>query len=226
MALILSVFNRKGGQGKSTTSLLFGGMFASHGKRVAIVDKDAQHTVTTWAGLADRNGERPFDVVDGENENLQALTARLAKDYDVVIIDTPGGKYDEALPGELVVVPTLVDFDSYAGTVGAVAELERKYPGKYRTFVFANRVELDAADHVALLTRSFAEQPFLRQRRAFPKAFLRGTTVYSDKPGVPNAGLARDEFDRVAEAFGAFVKSKARTNHNAAPSAPAATVEA
>lgn len=220
MALVLSVFNRKGGQGKSTTSLLFGGMFASHGRKVAIVDKDAQHTVTTWAGLADRNGDRPFDVVDGENENLLTLTAKLAKTYDVVIIDTPGGKYDEALPGELVIVPTLVDFDSYAGTLGAIAELERKYPGKYRTFVFANRVEVDAADHVGLLARSFPDQPYLRQRRAFPKAFLRGTTVYSDKPGVPNASLAREEFDRVAEAFGAFVKSGARTNQPSQAEAP------
>jgi len=217
MALVFSVCNKKGGQGKSTTALSLAGKFSGLGKRVAVIDKDAQRTVSTWRSIAERAGIAPaFDVIDGERESAVALVARFSQSHDVVIVDLPGGRHDEAPATELLIVPTLADADSYVATVGALAELERNHPGKYRTFVFANGVEPATADHAALLARNFPGQPFVKRRRAFPKAFLRAATVYTEKSGVPNTGWATSEIDRVAEAFALFVQSGERTNHHPA----------
>ena len=51
MGKVLAVTNRKGGTGKSTTSISLGAGLARQGKKVLIIDADSQHSATVSLGV-------------------------------------------------------------------------------------------------------------------------------------------------------------------------------
>ncbi|MFX6035817.1 ParA family protein, partial [Acinetobacter baumannii] len=57
-AKIITVFNQKGGCGKTTVSMHIAGTLGLRGARSLLVDMDEQGTATRWAAQA--SDERPF----------------------------------------------------------------------------------------------------------------------------------------------------------------------
>lgn len=53
MGKVLAVTNRKGGTGKTMTSVSLGVSLARHGKKVLIIDADSQHSATVSLGIAE-----------------------------------------------------------------------------------------------------------------------------------------------------------------------------
>jgi len=51
MGKVLAITNRKGGTGKSTTSISLGAGLARLGKKVLIIDADSQHSATVSLGV-------------------------------------------------------------------------------------------------------------------------------------------------------------------------------
>ena len=51
--MIISIFNQKGGCGKSTTTINLGAALATQGKKVLVVDMDAQANTTNGVGIDD-----------------------------------------------------------------------------------------------------------------------------------------------------------------------------
>ena len=95
MTTVYGVVNQKGGVGKTTTAANLGGALADMGRKVLLVDIDAQSNLTTHLGLGAQEGEETqpesplipeftiFDVLKG-NKTIKEVTLKRSKNLDVV----------------------------------------------------------------------------------------------------------------------------------------------
>ena len=84
--MIVGVLNQKGGVGKTTVAVDLAACFArSQRRRVLLVDADPQGSALAWS--ATREAEPPFAIVGLAKPTLHRDLPRLARDYDIVVID-------------------------------------------------------------------------------------------------------------------------------------------
>jgi chromosome partitioning protein len=109
--------NEKGGTGKSTTAVHTAIALAASGHRVAALDLDhRQRTMTRYLENRDATMRRlgkdlpraVYEVLeDHREEGLATAIERLAKDADVIVVDTPG-RDDELARSAILRADTLV----------------------------------------------------------------------------------------------------------------------
>lgn len=85
---VISFVTQKGGSGKTTLAINCGVAASQRGKRVLILDMDAQATAETW--YQDREDDKPQVIRLVPADLDRALRAAREKRFDVVLIDTPG----------------------------------------------------------------------------------------------------------------------------------------
>lgn len=93
-SVLVSVLKRKGGVGSSTLAASLAGEWAKRGKRVRLLDCDAQHSVATWAGFAEPLGVLAELVRAVDEESPKAFRAELEAaraGADVVLVDCAPG---------------------------------------------------------------------------------------------------------------------------------------
>lgn len=79
MLQIWTVCNQKGGVGKTTTTVSLGGLLASHGERVLLVDFDPHASMTAYFGLdPDEVKRSAYELFQHQGENPQGLLKELA----------------------------------------------------------------------------------------------------------------------------------------------------
>jgi chromosome partitioning protein len=81
---VISVLNKKGGVGKSTTSIHIAVSLHLQQYKVLLVDSDPQGSARTWAA---QNPENPVTVVGIERPTLERDVKALAGNYDFIVID-------------------------------------------------------------------------------------------------------------------------------------------
>jgi cellulose biosynthesis protein BcsQ len=108
-AKLIAVYNWKGGQGKSTLSIILGSWAGLKGLKVAVIDGDDGRTVSDWVTERELNGKLvPFEVAPVSEFDFSRRTVN-GKDYDWIFIDFPAAfnpKIQEALSYcDIVIIP-------------------------------------------------------------------------------------------------------------------------
>lgn len=108
-AKIITVAQQKGGAGKTTLVAHLAVAWAGGGWRVGLVDIDPQHSLAAWHTMRDAAGDGGLDLHEIPGYRLATAMGPLARDYDVILIDSPPHAETEARiairAADLVVVP-------------------------------------------------------------------------------------------------------------------------
>lgn len=85
MARIISVANQKGGVGKTTTTVNLGACLAYVGKKVLLVDIDAQGNATSGVGIRKPDVDKDiYDVLVNETPIVEAILPSSRENLDIV----------------------------------------------------------------------------------------------------------------------------------------------
>jgi chromosome partitioning protein len=90
-AKVLTVFNQKGGVGKTNTAVQLAGTFGARGVKTFLIDMDAQNTAVLWAANAPADRPFPATVVSMAplKENFIERVPAYVSKYDLIVIDCP-----------------------------------------------------------------------------------------------------------------------------------------
>lgn len=105
--MIISFLNQKGGVGKTTLSINVATCLAIKKFKILLIDADPQGSSLDWASI--RKKESIFTVVSITKPIIHKEIAKLAKNYDHIIIDGPPRIYDVAksaiVASDIVIMP-------------------------------------------------------------------------------------------------------------------------
>ena len=201
--LIITVAQQKGGSGKTTVAAHLAVAFARAGKSVGILDVDPQGSLGEWferreATLGEDEAGLSFRTASGWGARREAR--QLAREHDIVVVDTPPKSDLEIRPAiemaDLVLVPvqpTPVDLWATAPTLAMAAKEG-----------VASVIVINRAVSRALLTGEIIAaagelghaiaEAHLGNRVAYPQSMGEGRTVQETAPG----GLAAEEVAALA----------------------------
>lgn len=136
MPTIISIGNKKGGVGKTTTAVQLAQAIGKQGKTVLLdADEDLQCAVK-WRG-----GDYPdwnFEAV-----RYSAASETLTRNADFLVLDTKGGEtggdlLELARQSDLLIIPTKPDGLSTDGLMETLQDLIAAGVGNYRVLIVAN----------------------------------------------------------------------------------------
>lgn len=209
-AKIITIFNQKGGCGKTTVSVHLAGTIAMRGSRVLLVDMDDQSTATKW--ISEASDDKPFPA---SLINLAAMGGKMhreinnqIKNYDYIIIDCPPAIQSPApssamLISDLAVIPVVPSpADMWAAMAAKQLALSAQVTNEgLKVVLLPNMVQSNtkiARDALEVLSED-DEVPLLKStlgtRSAFRECQLEGGTVHL----IPKATKAIAEVDALVD---------------------------
>lgn len=200
--MIITVAGYKGGVGKTSTAVHLACYFQTHGSTL-LIDGDPNRSATGWS----KRGQLPFKVAD------ERQAAKLARDYDHIIIDTQARPELEDLAAlvegcDLLVIPSTPDalaLDALMQTVDALHKFKAEQYKVLLTIVPpkpSRDGEAAREEMVGMELPIF--QTSIRRLSAFQKAALMGVPVYEVKD--KKASDAWSDYQSVGKEIIAWVK--------------------
>ncbi len=201
--LIITIAQQKGGSGKTTVAAHLAVAFMLGGRSVGVLDVDPQGSLGEWFERRERAlGEEEVGLVfrTASGWGARREAKHLARDYDIVIVDTPPKSDLEMRPAiemaDLVAVPvqpTPVDLWATAPTLAMAAKEGA-----------GSLIVINRALSRALLTGEMIEaasklghaiaDAHLGNRVAYPQSMGEGRTALETAPG----GIAAEEVEALA----------------------------
>ena len=189
--MIISVVNQKGGVGKTTLSIHLADALAKRGRKVALIDADAQNSSLLWS--ASREGDALFPVMGMAKDTLYQELQALRSAFDDIVIDGPprvASILKAAIAAaDIVLVPVKPSsLDVWAATdvVDLIKEVSTLKPSLKALFVInERRPNTRLARDVAIALREVGLQlcsTSIHSRSAYPVAIGAGLTVFDTEP--------------------------------------------
>ena len=196
-AKIITVYNQKGGCGKTTISVQIAGTLGMRGNKVLLVDLDEQGSASRC--LANADEDKPFPAA---TINLAAMTGKAhveirkhLDNYDYIIIDCPPSVNNPApsnalVISDLAVIPVIPSPPDILASVAAkeLAKKAQMLNEDLKIVMLANQVQARtslARDAIDLLNEETDGIPLLESRLASRTAFREslgnGSTVHALK---------------------------------------------
>ena len=144
MGKIIALANQKGGSGKTTLSANLAVLWANSEYKVAIIDADAQKSLTYWFEARNKYyGDEPngIDFYSFDARNLKEELNNIKRKYNFIIIDSPPSITFETIQiikySDVIYVPVQPSPLDLMATIPFlnICKLERK-----KTTVILNRV--------------------------------------------------------------------------------------
>jgi chromosome partitioning protein len=199
--MIFTFAQQKGGAGKTTLAAHLGVAYALAGKSVAMLDIDTQGSLGEWYELREATmGEKgtglDFRTASGWGARREARS--LARDHDIVVVDTPPKSDLELRPAieaaDMVVIPvqpTPVDLWATQPTLAMIARSGAPCVMVLNRVMRRALLTGEIAEAVAGLGHKVAEAQ-LGNRVAFAACFSEGRTVQETQPSGPAAAEVHD----------------------------------
>lgn len=202
MSKVITVFNQKGGVGKTTIAVHTAGVLARAGHRVMLVDADHQGTAVNWISNAEEGHELPLRIasLSQAGRKLHTHIQPFIEDNDYIVIDCPPSKESNCTQSALLIADVAVmpinpsPADLWAST-GAEELLEAARVVNEDLIALAVWNEFDRRRILARGAREFVENMSLRTlsatlgyRESFRQAIALGGLVHD----VPDAAAVRE----------------------------------
>lgn len=209
-AKVITVFNQKGGCGKTTVAMSLAGAMGLRGFATLVVDMDPQGTASRWASASPE--DRPFPASVISLAPMEGKMHRSVRDhmetFDAIFIDCPPAMSSAApssamLVSDLALIPLVPSpADIWAAeSAKKLAESAKVTNESLQARVVANMVQKStslARDLLEILGED-ADFPLLNSmlgsRAAYREAQILGSTVHA----VPRAKTAVDEVEAMTD---------------------------
>jgi chromosome partitioning protein len=122
VATCIGVVNQKGGVGKTTTTVNLGAALAELGKKVLLIDIDAQSNMTTHLGVGPREGEELSEAPDKGNGPEWTIYDVLKGNKRIADVVLPRSKNLDLVPSSLLLSAADLEL---GGVVGRELLLKR-----------------------------------------------------------------------------------------------------
>jgi len=202
----LALANLKPGTGKTTSAVWLAHEFARVGNRVLLVDADPSGSTLEWSDLAAMDPQVtpqqpfPFRVVALPSRELHRRLPEIARDDDVVIIDTPQLEDHTAIArsalryaDEIVIpcAPNPIEINRTTPVRDEIAEMEPVRDRPARSAILLNRC-ITRAHSVSDARQALQDLDYDVLSSTVPRL-----EVYAQSFGLPIPDTGRDVWRRV-----------------------------
>lgn len=152
MAKIISFISRKGGTGKTTNAINLSTTLYQMGKRVLLIETDANYTLNTLRKMElfkTKESKNGFEILGSQDSSVADELSKIkeTRKEDIIIVDSAGKTTDEGmkklcLVSDMVIVPTSLTQNDLLVTYQTVTDLApaRNLNPKLKILVLPNRI--------------------------------------------------------------------------------------